>query len=65
MQNIFLIQFHTHFKIISAHLRQANQKVRHKTREPPEKNHLAHLQADLDLPNMCPVWGSNPYQKEQ
>ena len=29
-----------------------------KTGEPREK-HLAHLQAELGLPHMCPVWGSN------
>ena len=37
---LFLIQFYVHFKIISAHMRGANQSVVRK-RENPEKKHLA------------------------
>ena len=39
----FSIPFYVPFKIISAHMRRANQLVGRK-RENPEKNHLAHLQ---------------------
>ena len=44
----FLIQFYVPFKIISCHMRRANQSVGRK-RENPEKNHLTHPQAELGL----------------
>ena len=40
---VCFIQFNAPFKIISAHMRWANQKVERK-RENPEKNRLAHKQ---------------------
>ena len=49
----FSNQFHVPFKIISAHIRTANQKVGRK-RENPEKNHLAHPQAELGFSHMWP-----------
>ena len=60
-RNIFVwIQFYVPFKIISAHMRRANRKVGRK-RENPEKNHLAHPQAD----HMWPVRGSNEQQTQR
>ena len=48
--------------IISAHMRRSNQLVGRK-RENPEKNHLAHSQAELSLSHMWPAGrGSNPRQ---
>ena len=44
---LFSIQFNTPFKIVSAHMRRANQWVERK-RENLEKNHLAHPKAELD-----------------
>ena len=49
----FLIQFYIPFKIILAHMRWANQSVGRK-RENPEKNHLAHPQAELGLSHIGP-----------
>ena len=49
----FWIQFNVPFKFISAHMRRANQKVGRK-RVDPEKNHLAHPQAELCLSHMWP-----------
>ena len=57
----FIIQINVPFKIISAHMRQANQQVGQNW-ENPEKNHMARPQAELALSHMCPVWGSNPHQ---
>ena len=34
-------------------------------RENPEKNHLAHLQAELGLSHMWPERGSNPHQTQR
>ena len=48
----FFIQLNVPFKIISAHMRQANQWVGRK-RENPEKNHLVHRQAELDLSHVA------------
>ena len=50
-------QFNVPFKIISVHMRRANQWVGRK-RENPEKNHLAHPQAELGLPHMWPGRGT-------
>ena len=60
----FLIQFNVPFKIISAHMRRANQSVGRK-RETPEKNHLTHPQAELGLSHMWPERGSNPHQTQR
>ena len=60
----FLIQFYVPFKIISAHMRRANQWVGRK-RENPEKNHLTHPQAELGLSHMWPERGSNPHQSQR
>ena len=60
----FLIQFYIPFKIISAHMRRANQQVERK-RENPEKKTLAHPQADLGLSHIWPVRGSNPHQTQR
>ena len=59
----FFTQFYVPFKIISAHMRRANQYVGQK-RENPKKNHLAHPQAELGLSHMCPVRGLNPQQTQ-
>ena len=56
-----LIQFNVPFKIISAHMRRANQQVGRK-RENREKKHLAHPQAELGLSHMWPERDSNPHQ---
>ena len=42
----------------------ANRKVGRK-RENPEKNHLAHAQAELGMSHMWPVRGSNPHQTQR
>ena len=34
-------------------------------REKPEKKHLTHPQAELDLSHMWPVRGSNPHQTQR
>ena len=47
------VPFNVPFNIISADMRWANRKVGQK-RENPEKNHLAHAQAELGLSHMCP-----------
>ena len=60
----FLIQFYVPFKIIAAHMRRANPYLWRK-RENPEKNHLAHPQAELGLSHMWPERGSNPHQTQQ
>ena len=60
----FLIQFYVPFKIISAHMRRTHQSVGGRKRENPEKNHLAHPQAELGLSHMWPVRGSNPHQTQ-
>ena len=51
------------FKIILAHMRKANQVGR--KRKNPEKNHLAHPQAELGLSHMWPERGSNPHQTQR
>ena len=61
---IFFVQFNVLFKIISLISRRANQKVGRK-REYPGKNHLTHLQVELDLSHLWPVWGSNPHQSQR
>ena len=43
----FLIQFYVPFKIISAYIYETGQSVGGRKRESPEKNHLAHPQAEL------------------
>ena len=53
----FLIQFNVPLKIISAHMGRK--------RENPEKNHLAHPQAELGLSHMWPERGSNPHQTQR
>ena len=52
----FFNQFYVPFKIISAHIRRANQYVGRK-RETPEKKHLAHPQAELGLSHIMPRVG--------
>ena len=49
---VFFIHLYVPFKIISAHMRRANQKVGRKW-ENPEKNHLAYLQAELGLSHVA------------
>ena len=50
--SLCLIQVYVPFKIISAHMRRADQYVGRK-RENPEKNHLAHPQAELGLSHVA------------
>ena len=59
-----LIQFNVPFKIISAHMKLANQYVVRK-RENPKKKHLAHPQAELGLSQMLSERGSNPHQTQR
>ena len=54
-----MIQFYVPFKIISAHMRRANQYVGRKLDNPEKKKHLTHTEAELGLSYMCPVWTSN------
>ena len=61
---VFFIQFYVSFRVISAHMRRANQKVGRK-RENPEKNHLAHPQAELRLSHMWSVRGLNPHRTQR
>ena len=41
------------------------QSVGGRKREDPEKNHLAHPQAELGLSHMWPERGSNPHQTQR
>ena len=59
----FKIQLYVTFKI-SAHMRQAYQLVGRK-REIPEKNHMAHPQAELGLSHMWPERGSTLHQTQR
>ena len=43
---------------------ETGQSVGGRKRENPEKNHLAHPQAELGLSHMWPVRGSNPHQTQ-
>ena len=58
LKHFYLVLFP--FKISSAYKSGASQEVGQKLKN-PEKNHLAHPQAELDLSHMCPVWSSNPH----
>ena len=44
---------------------ETGQSVGGRKREDPEKNHLAHPQAELGLSHMWPVRGSNPHQTQR
>ena len=44
---------------------ETGQSVGGRKRENPEKNHLAHLQAELGLSHMWPERGSNPHQTQR
>ena len=44
---------------------ETGQSVGGQKRENPEKNHLAHPQAELGLSHMWPVRGSNPHQTQR
>ena len=44
---------------------ETGQSVGGQKRENPEKNHLAHLQAELGLSHMWPVQSSNRHQTQQ
>ena len=48
----FFIQLYVIFKVISAHMRWA-KSVGERKRENPEKNHLAHPQAELGLSHVA------------
>ena len=43
---------------------ETGQSVGRRKRENPEKNHLAHPQAELGLSHMWSVRGSNPHQTQ-
>ena len=44
---------------------ETGQSVGGRKREDPEKNHLAHPQAELGLSHMWPDRGSNPHQTKR
>ena len=44
---------------------ETGQSVGGRKREDPEKNHLAHPQAELGLSHMWPERGSNPHQTQR
>ena len=44
---------------------ETGQSVGGRKWENPEKNHLAHPQAELGLSHMWPVRGSNPHQTQR
>ena len=44
---------------------ETGQSVGGQKQENPEKNHLAHPQAELGLSHMRPVRGSNPHQTQR
>ena len=46
-------------------LYETDQSVGGRKREDPEKNHLAHPQAELGLSHMWPERGSNPHQTQR
>ena len=44
---------------------ETDQSVGGRKREDPEKNHLAHPQAELGLSHMWPERGSNPHKTQR
>ena len=46
-------------------LYETGQSIGGRKRENPEKNHLAHPQAELGLSHMWPERGSNPHQTQR
>ena len=51
----FSIQLYVPIKIISTHMRRANQYVG-RQQENPERNHLVHPQEELGLSQMWSAW---------